>query len=41
MKISDYISAGIFKDEGAPPWEMCRRADEIIRSWIENLSDGY
>lgn len=41
MKISDYVSTKIFKDERAPPWEVCRRADEIIRSWIEDLSDAY
>lgn len=41
MKISDYTCTGIFQEETATPWEICHRADAIIRSWIDNLSGGY
>jgi bifunctional N-acetylglucosamine-1-phosphate-uridyltransferase/glucosamine-1-phosphate-acetyltransferase GlmU-like protein len=41
MRISDYTEARIFHDESASPWEVCRLADEIIRSWIERLSSIY
>lgn len=41
MKISDYTSSKIFQAESALPWVVCRRADEIVRSWIEKLSDHF